>query len=65
MATVAELQSEIARLREKYRIAQNGLATLNRSLQSNQTILARYTNEVASIPGQISALESQLTSIQS
>ena len=63
--TVAELQSEIARLREKYRIAQNGLATLNRSLQSNQTILARYTNEVASIPGQISALESQLTSIQS
>ena len=65
MATVSELQAEIARLREKDRIAQNGLATLNRSLQSNQAILARYTDEVASIPRQISALESQLSSIQS
>jgi len=65
MATAAEIQAEVARLQERYRIAQNGLATLNRNLQSNQAIIARYTAEVASIPGQISTLESQLSSIQS
>jgi hypothetical protein len=64
MATASEIQAEIARLQERYRIAQNGLATLNRNLQSNQAILTRYTSEVATIPGQISALESQLNAIQ-
>jgi hypothetical protein len=64
MATVTELQAEIARLRERYRIAQNGLANLNKSLQSNQAILARYTNEVSSIPGQIAGLESQINANQ-
>jgi len=64
MATVTELQAEIARLRERYRIAQNGLATLNKSLQSNQAILARYTNEVSSIPGQIATLEAQINANQ-
>jgi hypothetical protein len=64
MATAAELQSEIRRLQERYRIAQNGLATLNRNLQSNQAILARYTAEVSTIPGQVAALESQINAIQ-
>lgn len=64
MATAAELQAEIRRLQERYRIAQNGLASLNRNLQSNQAILARYTAEVASIPGQVAALESQINAIQ-
>jgi len=64
MATVTELQAEIARLRERYRIAQNGLATLNKSLQSNQAILARYTAEVSSIPGQIATLEAQINANQ-
>lgn len=64
MATAAQLQAEIARLQERYRIAQNGLANLNRNLQSNQAILARYTSEVSSIPGQIASLESQISAIQ-
>ena len=64
MATMSEIQAEIARLQERYRIAQNGLATLNRNLQSNQAILTRYTNEVSTIPGQVAGLEAQLNSIQ-
>jgi hypothetical protein len=64
MATAAELQAEIARLQERYRIAQNGLASLNKNLQSNQAILARYTSEVATIPGQVASLESQINAIQ-
>jgi hypothetical protein len=64
MATAAELQAEIRRLQERYRIAQNGLANLNRNLQGNQTILARYTAEVSTIPGQVASLESQITAIQ-
>jgi len=64
MATAAELQAEIARLQERYRIAQNGLASLNRNLQSNQAILARYTSEVATIPGQVAGLEAQINAIQ-
>jgi len=64
MATAAELQAEIRRLQERYRIAQNGLATLNRNLQSNQAILARYTSEVSTIPGQVASLESQISAIQ-
>lgn len=64
MATAAELQAEIRRLQERYRIAQNGLATLNRNLQSNQAILARYAAEVSTIPGQVTALESQISAIQ-
>jgi hypothetical protein len=51
-------------LQNQYRIAQNGLATLNRNLQSNQAIIARYTAEVASIPGQVQALQAQLNAIQ-
>ena len=64
MATASELQAEIARLQERLRIAQNGLASLNRNLQSNQAILARYANEVATIPGQIAALQAQLAALQ-
>ena len=64
MATAAELQAEIRRLQERYRIAQNGLATLNKNLQSNQAILARYTDEVSNIPGQVASLESQINAIQ-
>jgi hypothetical protein len=64
MATASELQAEIARLQERFRIAQNGLASLNRNLQSNQAILARYANEVATIPGQIASLQAQLASLQ-
>lgn len=64
MATAVELQAEIRRLQERYRIAQNGLATLNRNLQSNQAILARYTSEVSTIPGQVAALEAQIDAIQ-
>lgn len=64
MATALELQAEIARLQERLRIAQNGLASLNRNLQSNQAILARYANEVATIPGQIAALQAQLAALQ-
>jgi len=64
MATASELQAEIARLQGRLRIAQTGLATLNRNLQSNQAILARYTNEVATIPGQIAALQTQLAALQ-
>lgn len=64
MATSAELQAEIRRLQERYRIAQNGLASLNRNLQGNQTILARYNSEVATIPGQVAGLETQINAIQ-
>jgi len=64
MATSAQIQQQIAALQDRYRIAQNGLSTLNKSLQSNQAIIARYTTEVATIPGQIRALEAQLNSIQ-
>ena len=64
MATASELQAEIARLQERLRIAQNGLASLNRNLQSNQAILARYANEVATIPGQIAGLQAQLAALQ-
>lgn len=64
MATVTELQAEVARLQATYRIAQNGLATLNRNLQSNQAILARYTREVSTIPGQVASLEAQINAIQ-
>lgn len=64
MATATELQAEIRRLQERYRIAQNGLASLNRNLQSNQAILARYTSEVATIPGQVAGLEAQINAIQ-
>ena len=65
MATAAEIQQQITGLQNRYRIAQNGLATLNRNLQSNQVIIARYTAEVSTIPGQVQALEAQLNSIQS
>ncbi|WP_353480116.1 hypothetical protein [Haliscomenobacter sp.] len=64
MATAVELQAEIRRLQERYRIAQNGLASLNRNLQGNQAILARYTSEVATIPGQVAGLEAQINAIQ-
>ena len=65
MATTAQIQQQIAVLQDRYRIAQNGLATLNKSLQSNRVIIARYTTDVATIPGQIRALEAQLDSVQS
>ena len=65
MATAAEIQQQINSLQNRYRIAQNGLATLNKNLQSNQVIIARYTAEVSTIPGQVQALEAQLNSIQS
>ena len=64
MATASELQAEIVRLQERLRIARNGLASLNRNLQSNQAILARYADEVATIPGQIAALQAQLAALQ-
>jgi hypothetical protein len=64
MATAAQIQQQINILQDRYRIAQKGLATLNRNLQSNQAIIARYTAEVSSIPGQIQALEAQLNAIQ-
>ena len=64
MATASELQAEIARLQERLRIAQNGLASLNKNLQSNQAILARYANEVATIPGQVAGLEAELSALQ-
>jgi hypothetical protein len=52
-------------LQNRYRIAQNGLSKLNRNLQSNQVIIARYTAEVSTIPRQVQELEAQLNSIQS
>ncbi len=64
MATAAEIQQQINNLQNQYRIAQNGLATLNRNLQSNQAIIARYTDEVASKPAQVQALQAQLNAIQ-
>jgi hypothetical protein len=63
MATAQEITAEIARLRDRLRIARNGLADLNPNLQSNQAILARYRDEVANIPGQILALEAELKSV--
>jgi hypothetical protein len=65
MATAQEITSEIARLRDRLRIARNGLKDLNPNLQSNQAILARYRDEVANIPGQILALEAELKSVLS
>ena len=61
--TAQEITSEIARLQDRLRIARNGLTSLNRNLQSNQAIIARYTNEVATIPGQVLALQAQLKSV--
>ena len=58
--TTAQIQTEIARLEDRLRIARNGLASLNPNLQGNQAIIARYKNEVATIPGQITALKTQL-----
>ena len=58
--TTAQIQTEIARLEDRLRIARNGLASLNPNLQGNQAIIARYKNEVATIPGQITALKAQL-----
>ena len=63
-ATAQEITSEIARLQDRLRIARNGLANLNRNLQSNQAIIVRYTEEVATIPGQVLALQAQLASVQ-
>jgi hypothetical protein len=63
MATAQEITSEIARLRDRLRIARNGLENLNPNLQSNQAIIARYRDEVANIPGQILALEAELKSV--
>ena len=58
--TTAQIQTEIARLEDRLRIARNGLASLNPNLEGNQAIIARYKNEVATIPGQITALKAQL-----
>jgi hypothetical protein len=63
MLTAQEITSEIARLQDRLRIARNGLTNLNRNLQSNQAIIARYTEEVATIPGQVLTLQAQLTSV--
>jgi hypothetical protein len=63
MATEAGIKIEIARLEERLRIAKEGLANLDANLQMNQAIVARYKNEVATIPGQISALKAQLTPV--
>ena len=63
MATAQDITGEIARLRERLRIARNGLSNLDRNLQSNRAIIARYTEEVATIPGQILALEAELKSV--
>ena len=60
MATEAGIKIEIARLEERLRIAKEGLANLDKNLQMNQAIVARYKNEVATIPGQITALKAQL-----
>ena len=63
-STLQDLQAEVARLQARYRVAQNGLATLNRNLQSNRAIIERYTLEVSSIPNQVASLESQINAIQ-
>ena len=63
MATAQEINSEIARLQDRLRIARDGLKNLNPTYQSNQAIIARYKEEVATIPGQILALQSELKSI--
>lgn len=64
MASVAELTVQLAQLREKLRIAKQGLANLNPSLQMNQAILARYRTEVNDLPIQISAVEAQLAGLR-
>lgn len=64
MASAAELTSQIVILKDKLRIAQNGLKNLNPRLQANQAILARYRDEVATLPGQISSLQVQLEALQ-
>ena len=64
MATATEIQQQINKLQDNYRIAQNGLSKLNKNLQDNRAIIQRYTDEVSAIPGQIAALEAQLNSIQ-
>jgi len=61
--TKAQIQTQISRLEDRLRIARNGLVSLNPNLQANQVIIARYKNEVATIPGQISALKAQLTPV--
>jgi hypothetical protein len=63
MATAQEITSEIARLKERLRIARDGLSRLDRNLQSNRAIIARYTEEVATIPAQVLALEAELKSV--
>ena len=63
-STLQDLQAEVARLQARYRVAQNGLATLNRNLQSNRAIIERYTLEVSSIPNQVASLEAQINAIQ-
>jgi hypothetical protein len=65
MDSAQEILSQIAQLQDRLRIARNGLASLNRNLQSNQAIIARYTEEVATIPGQVLALQAQLRAVQS
>lgn len=64
MASAAELNARIAVLKEKLRIAKQGLANLNPTLQMNQAIIARYRSEVNDIPEQIRALEVQLQALQ-
>jgi len=61
--TKAQIQTQISRLEDRLRIARNGLAGLNPNVQGNQVIIARYKNEVATIPGEISALKAQLTPV--
>ena len=64
MSSAAELNAQIAVLKEKLRIARQGLASLNPTLQANQAIIARYRSEVNSIPPQISGLEVQFRALQ-
>jgi hypothetical protein len=61
--TKAQIQTQISRLEDRLRIASNGLVRLNPNVQGNQVIIARYKNEVATIPGEISALKAQLTPV--
>jgi hypothetical protein len=64
MSSAAELNAQIAVLKEKLRIAKQGLANLDPKLQMNRAIIARYQAEVNDIPGQISGLEVQLRALQ-
>ena len=61
--TAQQITSEIARLQDRLQRARNGLANLDRNLQSNQALVVRYTQEVATIPGQVLALQAQLKSV--